>query len=70
MVIEWARAHGLPIKVAPGAVQPVSTSAFPTPARRPLNSRLDTSKLRRAFGLTMPPWEAGVQRMLREVYHQ
>ena len=70
MVIEWARAHGLPVKVAPGAVQAVPTRAFPTPAQRPLNSRLDTSKLRRSFGLTLPPWEVGVQRMLREVYNQ
>ncbi len=70
MVIEWARAQGLPVKVAPGAVQAVPTTEFPTPARRPLNSRLDTSKLRRSFGLTLPPWEAGVHRMLREVYNK
>jgi dTDP-4-dehydrorhamnose reductase len=70
MVIEWARAQGLPVKVADDAVQAVPTSDFPTPAKRPLNSRLDTTKLRRSFGLTLPPWEAGVQRMLREVYNQ
>lgn len=70
MVIEWARAQGLPVKVAPGAVHPVPTNEFPTPARRPLNSRLDTSKLRRSFGLTLAPWELGVQRMLREVYNK
>jgi len=70
MVIEWARAQGLPVKVAADAVQAVPTAAFPTPARRPLNSRLDTTKLRRSFGLTLPPWDAGVQRMLREVYNK
>jgi len=70
MVIEWARAHGLPVKVAADAVQPVPTTAFPTPAQRPLNSRLETSKLRRSFGLALPSWETGVQRMLREVYNQ
>lgn len=68
LVIEWARAQGLPVKVAPDAVRAVPTSAFPTPARRPLNSRLATAKLRQAFGLTLPSWEQGVQRMLREVY--
>lgn len=68
LVIEWARAQGLPVKVAPDAVRAVPTSAFPTPARRPLNSRLATAKLRQAFGLALPPWEQGVQRMLREVY--
>ena len=46
---------------------PVPTSAYPTPAQRPLNSRLDTRKLRSAFGLTLPPWQAGVDRMLAEI---
>jgi len=66
-VIEFARAAGQPIRVAPEAVEAVPTSAFPTPAKRPHNSRLDTAKLRHAFGLTLPPWQAGVERMLTEV---
>ena len=66
-VIEWARARGHSVKVAPDQILPVPTSAFPTPARRPLNSRLDTRKLREAFGLTLPPWQQGVERMLTEV---
>ena len=45
---------------------PIATSAYPTPARRPLNSRLDTRKLKTTFGLTLPPWQAGVARMLAE----
>ncbi|HSV68798.1 MAG TPA: dTDP-4-dehydrorhamnose reductase [Methylibium sp.] len=65
-VIEWARAHGQPIKVAADAILPVPTSAFPTPAKRPLNSRLDTRKLRETFGVVMPPWQQGVERMLAE----
>ena len=67
-VIDWAREQGLPVKVARDAVRAVPTSAFPTPAHRPLNSRLDTGKLRHAFGLTLPPWEQGVQRMLMEAF--
>jgi dTDP-4-dehydrorhamnose reductase len=67
-VIEWARAHGLPVKVAPDAIKAVPTSAYPTPARRPLNSRLATDKLRRTFNLTLPGWQAGVERMLTEAY--
>jgi len=66
-VIEWARVHGQPVKVAPEAIAAVPTTAFPTPARRPLNSRLSTGRLQRAFGLRMPPWQTGVERMLREV---
>lgn len=65
-VIEWARAHGQAVNVAPDAIAPVPTSAFPTPARRPLNSRLDTRKLRETFDPTLPPWQHGVERMLAE----
>jgi dTDP-4-dehydrorhamnose reductase len=69
-VIEWARAHGQPVKVAPGAVRPVPTSAYPTLARRPLNSRLATHKLQRTFGLALPPWQTGVERMLAEILNR
>ncbi|PUE31352.1 dTDP-4-dehydrorhamnose reductase [Limnohabitans sp. Jir61] len=48
-------------------IAPVPTSAFPTPAARPLNSRLCTEKLQQAFGLVLPPWEQGVDRMLAEI---
>ncbi|URI09304.1 dTDP-4-dehydrorhamnose reductase [Aquincola tertiaricarbonis] len=67
-VIDWARANGLPLKVAPGAIEPVPTTAFPTPARRPLNSRLSTQRLQQAFDLVMPPWQDGVERMLTEAF--
>ena len=43
------------------------TTPFPTPAQRPHNSRLDTTKLQRTFGLTLPPWQQGVARMLNEI---
>ena len=67
LVIEWARSHGHAIKLQPGELQPIPTSAYPTPARRPLNSRLNTAKLQQTFGLALPRWEAGVERMLAEV---
>ena len=63
----WARRQGHPIKVAPDAIRAVPTSAYPTPAHRPLNSRLSTRKLRDTFGLHPPAWETGVERMLTEV---
>ena len=66
-VIEAARANGLPVKVAREAIAAVPSSEFPTPAARPKNSRLDTRKLRRAFGLVLPPWQAGVDRLLAEI---
>jgi dTDP-4-dehydrorhamnose reductase len=66
-VVEYARAAGLPIKVATHAIEPVASSAFPTAARRPLNSRMDTRKLRDTFGLVLPGWRMGVERMLAEL---
>ena len=65
-VIEWARARGVAVKVPPEAIAPVPTTEYPTPAKRPLNSRLNTDKLQAAFGLRLPHWQAGVERMLTE----
>ena len=66
-VIDQARAiqpkHALKVS----DIAPVPTSAFPTPAQRPLNSRLSTRKLQQAFGLVLPPWQQGVNRMLTEI---
>lgn len=64
-VIEYARQLGQGLKVQ--SIDPVPSSAFPTPARRPLNSRMSTGKLRSAFGVTLPHWQVGVERMLQEV---
>ncbi|MCH8181084.1 MAG: dTDP-4-dehydrorhamnose reductase [Proteobacteria bacterium] len=66
-VIEWARAAGQPIRVAPEAIRPIPTADYPTPAQRPLNSRLATDKLQQAFGLQLPDWQQGVSRMLTEI---
>jgi dTDP-4-dehydrorhamnose reductase len=66
-VLNFARQTGITLKIAPESILPVPTSAFPSPARRPANSRLDTSKLRSTFGLSLPPWQTGVARMLTEV---
>jgi dTDP-4-dehydrorhamnose reductase len=55
------------IKIIANQVLPVPTNAFPTPAERPRNSRLNTVKLQCTFGLTLPPWQAGVNRMLAEI---
>jgi len=67
LVIETARARGVALTLAADALHPIATSAYPTPALRPLNSRLDTRKLRERFGLALPNWESGVRRMLDEI---
>ena len=55
------------IKLKATEVAPVPTSDFPTPAVRPHNSRLDTRKLQTTFGLSLPPWQQGVARMVAEI---
>lgn len=65
-VIEFARARGAKLRVAPAQILAIPTSDYPTPAKRPLNSRLATGKLQQRFGLTLPPWQQGVERMLME----
>lgn len=69
-VIEHARQSGQAIRVSPAAVEAVASSAYPTAAARPHNSRLDTQKVQAALGLTLPDWRTGVERMLVEVLGQ
>jgi dTDP-4-dehydrorhamnose reductase len=66
-VLEQAATLGLPLKTTADKVAPTATSSYPTPAKRPLNSRLDTTKLQAAFGLKLPHWQDGVKRMLIEI---
>jgi len=66
-VLGQAQALGWPLKAGPEQVASTSTANYPTPARRPLNSLLDTSHLQQAFGLTLPHWEQGVARLLSEI---
>ena len=66
-VLDLARKAPNAIKIKANEVAPVPTSAFPTPASRPLNSRLDTRKLQTTFGLVLPDWQQGVARMLTEI---
>ena len=65
-VIEHARQAGEPIRVTPDTIKPIAATDYPTPAKRPLNSRLDTTKLQTTFGLHLPDWKDGVRRMLVE----
>ncbi len=66
-VVDCAFKAGLSPKATTDAVDAVPTSAFPTLAARPHNSRLNTAKLRGNFGLHFPAWQQGVARMLAEI---
>ncbi len=64
-VLARGQEKGLELQVK--KVNPVATSAFPTPATRPSNSRLNISRFQQAFDLTLPDWRTGVERMLAEI---
>lgn len=63
-VIEQARKANKPLVVQD--ISAIPTTDYPTPAQRPLNSRLDCRKLRDTFGLHLPEWQTGVARMMKE----
>ncbi len=65
-VLAQARLLQPALLIKASEVVPVPSTAFPTPARRPHNSRLDTRKLQATFGLSLPHWQPGVARMLAE----
>lgn len=62
-ILRRAAAQGYLLKVNPEAVAPLTTAEYPTPAQRPLNSRLDTRKLSTALGITLPHWTVGVNQV-------
>ncbi len=66
LVFDEARKAGIELAIT--TLNAVPTSAYPTPARRPNNSRLNTDKFQQNFDLVLPAWETGVKRMLAELF--
>lgn len=64
-IFEQARKSGMTLAVQ--KVNPIETTAYPTPAQRPLNSRLNTQKLQQAFKLHLPHWQQGVAQVINEI---
>ena len=58
---------GLAVKCEPSHIHSILTSSYPTAAKRPLNSRLNTGKLKKTFMLELPQWESEVKKVLREI---
>ena len=52
----------------PKLIEAIATAEYPTPARRPADSRLDCGKLARVFGLALPPWDAALDRTIARVF--
>lgn len=60
-----AVAPGFNLRLRPEAIRPIASDEYPSAARRPLNSRLDCSRLEKDFGLQMPDWQPYLERMLQ-----
>ncbi|MHA0916207.1 dTDP-4-dehydrorhamnose reductase [Kosakonia cowanii] len=66
LIFDEARKAGITLSLE--SLNSISSKDYPVPAKRPLNSRLDTRKFQDTFGLVLPRWETGVRRMLNEVF--
>lgn len=66
LVFGEARKAGVELAIT--NLNAIPTSAYPTPARRPNNSRMNTEKFQKNFELVLPKWENGVKRMLIELF--
>ncbi len=66
-VVEQAVKAGKPIKTTPDKIKAITTADYPTPAKRPANSRLDCSKFKQTFGLELPHWQSGVSHILNQI---
>lgn len=67
---EFAREIFAAYRVVKGSapdVKPITTADYPTPARRPKNSRLDCTKLETNFGIRLPAWQVGVRDCMRSL---
>jgi len=64
-IFRQARELGYPLKVS--SVIPIKTEEFPTPAKRPLNSRISCEKFEKAFGLRLMPWQKSLETTLRQI---
>ncbi len=58
---------GLKTKCEPNHIRSIPSSEYPTAAKRPLNSRLNTDKIKKTFVLELPHWESEVKKVLREI---
>lgn len=66
-IFERWRAAAPAASLAVKSIEAIASSDYPTPARRPLNSRLDCSGFEARFGLLLPPWQAGLDLVLAEL---
>ena len=68
-ITDEAKGLGLQTLMTSKDIKPISSDAYPTLAKRPMNSRLDTTKIKKTFMLELPDWEEEVKRILKELIH-
>ena len=67
LFMQQAIAAGMILRATPKNIHPIPAAAYPMPAPRPTNSRLDTRLLCRTFDLDLPAWQSGVETVLRSL---
>ena len=67
LIASEAMKSNVKVTCAPDKILPILSSEYPTAAKRPLNSRLNTDKLKKTFMLELPHWESEVKKVLREI---
>lgn len=66
-VIEQARGKGAQLRTLPENIKAIDTTDYPLPAPRPANSRMNTNKLAKTFGIVLPDWRMHVSRLVSEL---
>jgi dTDP-4-dehydrorhamnose reductase len=66
-VLRCAAARGIELKVDPARIEAIPATAYPLPAPRPANSRLNTEKLRETFDIHLPDWQQGIHFLLDQI---
>lgn len=67
LVVDTLARAGIPVRVADERIRSITAAEYPMAARRPANSRLDTSKLRKSLGVELPGWDVGVRELLMQL---
>ena len=68
-IVDEAMRLGLKETMTSKDIKPISSDLYPTLAKRPTNSRLDTTKIKKTFMLELPHWEEEVKRILKALIH-
>lgn len=67
LLVQLAREAGMALQASPDTIRPIPASSYASPAPRPANCCLDTSKLRQTFDVSLPNWEDGVQQTIAQL---